>query len=277
MGVRLKDSTVLVTGASSGIGRCLALQLAPHAHTLVLVARRLDRLEQLKSQLLQSHPALTVELRRADLADLAATKDLVASLSPLRPVDVLINSAGVGHLGTFDHADWERIHAMVQVNTTGLMYLTHALLPGMIARGHGGILNISSGFGLTVAPGMAAYVASKYFVTALTECIRMELSGTGVTITQVCPGPVTTEFEANTGNFTGVDVPGFLQISPERCARVALRALTRGRALVVPGWFMAWLLPLAGRAPRWLLRAFWWLPAKALRNKQRAMSAPSAG
>jgi hypothetical protein len=265
----IDQGVVVVTGASSGIGRELAAQIAGRARALALVARRKDRLEALRGELAARHPALRVLVFACDVTDRAevdATLDAVKREAG--DVDVLINNAGFGDLGVFDLTEWRRIDQMIALNVTSLAYLTHRVVGPMVARGRGGILQVSSGFGLTFMPGMAAYVGTKHFVTGFTESLRLDLAGTGVRVTQICPGPVATEFADNVGNFTGMDTPGVITISAERCARAAIRAFDRGRALVVPGALMKLLVLLGAWTPRWVLRLLYAPAARALRRKQ---------
>ncbi|MEZ4473608.1 MAG: SDR family NAD(P)-dependent oxidoreductase [bacterium] len=247
----LDQTTHLITGASAGIGVELARQLAPRAGTLILVARRRERLEALAEELRAGRPGLTVQVETCDLADPAA---LAALVDRLPPIDILINNAGMGDIGLFERSDPAKTDLMMRINMTAPVGLTRALLPGMVARGRGGVLNISSGFGMTVMPGFAAYCATKHFVTAFTEALRMELSGTGVVATQSCPGPVATEFEAVAGNPTGQKIPEFLEQSAADCARISLRAFERGRAMITPGIAATVLIGLGRMTPRWLQR-----------------------
>lgn len=277
----IDGGVVLITGASSGIGREIARQIAGRAKAVAIVARRKDRLDELRGELLAQSPRLRVTVYACDVTRGDERDAMLAAVeAEVGPIDVLVNNAGLGDLGVFDRAEWGKISQMIELNVTALAYLTHRLVGGMVARGRGGILNISSGFGLTWGPGMAAYVGTKHFVTGFTEGLRLDLLGTGVVVTQVCPGPVATEFADNVGNFTGMDVPGFLEISPERCARAAIRALDRGRALVVPGILIRFFIFLGAKTPRWLLRLFFAPAARLLRKKQLALlpgTAPSAG
>ena len=270
----IDDGVVLITGASSGIGRELARLVAPRARTLVLVARRRDRLEELRAELTAKNPRLKVVLGPCDLGDLAQTDAMLEAVRPeAGDIDVLVNNAGIGDIGVFDRADWGKTHRMIELNVTSLTYLTHRLLGPMVARGKGGVLNISSGWGLSFAPGFSTYVGTKHFVTGFTECLRLDLAGTGVTATQVCPGPVATEFEENLGNFTGQKVPGFIQISAEQCARAAVRGFDRRRALVIPGFVMKVLMLLNSLTPRFVMRLLSAPLGKALRKKQLAAAA----
>ena len=268
---------VLITGASSGIGAALARLLAPRARVLVLVARRAQRLHALAEELRASRPELVVDVRPCDLTDASATAALAHEL--LREhggVDLLVNNAGLGDIGLFEVADLDKLIGMIQVNVIAPTVLTRLLLPGMIQRGAGQVLNISSGFGLVWMPGAAAYEGTKHHVTAWTEALRTELTATGVQVCQVCPGPVRTEFEDVAGNPTGQEVPGFLELSAEECARAAVAALDRGQAMTVPG-FWAWLGISAGRSsPRWLLRPIYGLLGRLARRKLPSVPAASS-
>ena len=274
----IDQGVVLVTGASSGIGLAMAEQLAPRAKVLVLVARRRERLEALREKLIAKHPALTVDVQACDLADRAAVDAMLTDVEARTGgIDVLINNAGFGDLGVFDLLSWEKTERMIDLNVTTLTYLTHRLVRPMVARGRGGVLNISSGYGLTFMPGLTAYIATKHYVTGFTEALRLDLTGTGVVITQSCPGPVKTEFMEGLGNFTGQDVPGFIEISAEKCARQTLRGFDRGRALVMPGFWIQLATILGMHTPRVLLRAIYAPIARALRKKQLAAGSAPKG
>ena len=171
-------------------------------------------------------------------------------------VDVLVNNAGIGMMGTFERADAAKTTFMIDLNVTSLTLLTLAFLPGMVERNRGGVLNVSSGFGLAVMPMFAAYCATKHYVTGFTEGLVADLAGTKVVATQVCPGPVATEFEQTMGNPTGAKVPAFVEITAEHCARSAVRAFERGRALVVPGITMKIVMFISELSPRFMRRAF---------------------
>jgi short-subunit dehydrogenase len=171
-------------------------------------------------------------------------------------IDVLVNNAGIGLMGFLDHADIEKTTSAIDLNVTSLTMLTVAFLPGMVRRNRGGVLNISSGFGLSVMPMFAVYCATKHYVTGLTEALVADLGGTDVVATQVCPGPVKTEFEAVMGNETGRRVPSFVEISAEQCARASVRGFDRGRALVVPGFVMKLVMLINGLSPRIMRRVF---------------------
>lgn len=255
------DGVVVLTGASSGIGEAMARQLG-QARVLVLVARRKERLDALAAQLPNA------EVRPCDLTDLDACEALIAGVEADHGgVDVLINNAGLGDLGLFERADAAKITRMIDLNVRSLTFLTRRVLPGMVQRKRGGVLNISSGYGLTWMPVASAYVGTKYYVTGFTEALRSELHGTGVVVTQVCPGPVKTEFESIAGNPVGRPVPSWIEISAEQCAREGLAAFRKNRALTIPGW-VAWFLITNGRlSPSWLLRLLYWPLGGWLRDR----------
>jgi hypothetical protein len=164
MGSAIDQGAVLVTGASSGIGMAIARQVASRAKALVLVARRASRLEELAKELRAAHPKLRVEVIACDLGDRAETRRLSTEVDERGlTVDVLVNNAGIGLMGAFDRADPEKLIGMIELNVTSLTLLTSAFVSGMIERGRGGILNISSGFGLAVMPSFAAYIATKHY------------------------------------------------------------------------------------------------------------------
>lgn len=273
----IDSGVVLITGASSGIGRALAVALAPRARAVLLVARRKDRLEALRAELVALRPSLPVLVFGCDVTDRAAVDAMLAEAArEVGAVDVLINNAGFGDLSTFDLSDWSRTEQMIALNVTSLAYLTHRVVGGMVARGRGAIVNISSGFGLTFAPGMAGYIGTKHFVSGFSEALRLDLAGTGVRVTQICPGPVRTEFTGILGNFTGLEPPGLVSITAEACARAAIRAVDRDRALVVPGAVAGLLVFLGMWTPRWVLRLVYGPIARALRRKQLAVRGAAA-
>jgi short-subunit dehydrogenase len=252
----LDGGTALVTGASAGIGRELAIQLAPRLSALILVARRVDRLKQLQTELVARHPQLKVLTVAADLSDEDEVAGVIARVSEIGSVDLLVNAAGLGASGLFDRTDWSRTRQVLRTNVVALAQLSAALVPAMVANGRGGVLNIGSGAGLTVMPAAAAYTGSKHFVDGFSEALRADLAGTGVVVTQICPGPVDSEFDEVAGSPGGMmgSPPPFMRISAAQCAREALSGFDRGAALVFPGrpyrLLMCLLFPLVPRRLR---------------------------
>jgi short-subunit dehydrogenase len=263
------DGTVVVTGASSGIGLQMAKLIAPRAKTLILVARRTQRLEALRDELVAQYKELTVDVLTCDLSDRAAANALGEKLAAREGgIDVLVNNAGLGDMGLFERSSQDKTLFMLDVNVTSLLILTRALLPKMIERGKGGVLNISSGFGVGFLPSFASYVGTKYFVTGFTEALRAETRGTGIAVTQVCPGPVATEFEENVGNFTGRKVPSFIEIGASQCARAAVSGFERNAAIVFPGFFFKLVMLANALTPTFLYRPIAGLLGRVARKAQ---------
>jgi short-subunit dehydrogenase len=247
---------VLITGASAGIGRELAREFGARAETLVLVARRLERLEMLRKELLRRYPGLKVVALAADLSDEHEIERLLATVSEQAgAVDVLVNNAGLGDVVLFDRAEWIRTRQILRTNIFAVAQLTAALTPGMVERRRGGVLNIGSGAGLTILANAAAYVGSKHFVAGFSEALRADLSGTGVTVTQVCPGPVESEFDEVAGSPGGMaGTPRMLRITAAQCAREAVAGYERGAARVFPGGAYRFLVRMLPLFPLWMRR-----------------------
>ena len=233
MGV-LSGQTALVTGAGSGIGRAIALELAGLGAGVILVARREDRLEELAEEI-RSGPATPVVVRAQDLADPAAPGELVEHIDQAGlTVDLLINNAGFGVHGDFVAESWERQRAMLQVNLMTLTELTHRLTPRMVERGRGHVMNIASIGAFLPVPGFAAYSATKAYVRNFTEALDAELRGTGVRAITVSPGGTITEFMQAAGDdFSAIG--RMVSMTPERCAHIAISKMLGGRRGVVTG------------------------------------------
>ena len=250
----IDGGVVVVTGASSGIGREIARQLASRVRTMIIVARRRERLDRLADELRSRRTDLTLEVQVCDLTDRAALAALADDILSRYDVDILVNCAGLGDVSLFDLASWKKLENMLELNVRAVTYLTYRFVGPMVARRRGGILMVSSGFGLSIMPGFAAYVATKHYVSSLTECLRIELRKVGVVLTHVCPGPVATEFEERAGNPTGMRPQKFMEITASRCARSALAGFSRGKALVLPGILYRMIISLRVVTPNWILR-----------------------
>jgi uncharacterized protein len=255
MRVKIDDAIILITGASAGIGYEFARQLAPRAHALILVARRLERLQALKTELIQINPKLQVSLFGCDLSEKNALEKVVGEIKKtFKSVDILINNAGMGDFAFYHESSWPKVEQMLNINIVAPAYLTREFLPLMIERHHGAILNVSSLSGIHFYPAFAAYVGSKHFMTAFTECLRAEASLYGVVISQLCPGPVATEFEQVAVSGAKGEMPAFLEISAKHCVRTAIRGLECGKALIVPGVLMTLFNFIYGLVPTLLVR-----------------------
>jgi len=243
------DTTVVVTGASSGIGTEIARGLARRGYPLLLVARRRERLDELAGELRTNHSA-AVDVMPLDLADSAQRAELADRLTA-SPAAGLCNSAGFGTSGQFHTLPIERETEEVTLNALALMELTHAALPGMVDRHAGAVLNIASIAGFQPIPGMAVYSATKAFVQTFSEAVHEELHGTGVSCTALCPGPVPTEW-ADIADAQQWSI-GLAQVSPADVARAAIAGMLEGRRSVVPG-FVPKVVSMGGRfAPRSVL------------------------
>jgi short-subunit dehydrogenase len=255
--MKLDGCCALITGASAGLGREFARQLASHARSLILVARRERRLIEFRNKLRQQHPSLTVHIRKTDLANLMGLRELIAWLDHENiEVDLLINNAGLGDLGPFATSDPVRNEQMTLVNIVTLTSLTRHLLPRMITRKHGGILNVSSSAGFLPIPGFAVYAATKAYVTSFSEALRAELRGTGVSVCTLCPGPVHTEFQEVAKRPAGQTEPGpeFVYVPVEKVVRDALTAVQSDRPTIIPGLAMKVAMFLVRLTPMPILR-----------------------
>ena len=255
--MKLDGCSALITGASAGLGREFARQLASHARSLILVARREQRLIELRNKLGQQHPSLTVHIRKTDLADLMGLRELIAWLDHENiEVDLLINNAGLGDLGSFATSDPVRNEQMTLVNMVTLTSLTRHLLPRMITKKHGCILNVSSSAGFLPIPGFAVYAATKAYVTSFSEALRAELRGTGVSVCTLCPGPVHTEFQEVAKRPAGQTEPGpeFVYVPVEKVVRDALIAVQSDRPTIIPGLAMKVAMFLVRLTPMPILR-----------------------
>jgi short-subunit dehydrogenase len=255
--MKLNGSTALITGASSGIGREFAQQLANGARTIVLVARRSERLADLRDELLNRNPNLEVHVRVVDLADKAQIELLIDSLARDEiNVDLLINNAGLGDSGAFASSDPIRNDQMMLVNVMALTSLTRRLLPLMIVKRRGGILNVSSSAGFLPIPGNTVYAATKAYVTSFSEALRAELRGKSVSVCAVCPGPVHTEFQQVAKRPGAQPEMGskIFFVSTEQVVREALAALEADRPLVIPGFAMKFAMLLSRLMPMPVVR-----------------------
>ncbi len=235
----------LVTGASAGIGRDMARILAARGWDLLVTARNGPALEGLSDELSRDQ-GVQVHVAVRDLSQPAGVDGLLADLAALeRPLDLLINNAGFGLHGPYLDTDPEAELAMLGVNIEALVRLTHALLPAMVERGRGIVLNVGSTAGFLPGPLMTTYYATKAFVLSYTDALAHEVDGTGVTLTCLCPGPTRTGFQHRAGaRGHGALRAGAMDSLP--VARAGIDGALQGRRRVVPGWF--------NRASTWLPR-----------------------
>jgi uncharacterized protein len=246
--------TALITGASSGLGLELAQLFAADKHDVVLVARRRDQLEALATRL-AAERGVVAGVISADLADPGAPQRIIDELKRRgTEIEYLVNNAGFGTTGKFVERDLLRELAMVQVNVTSLVHLTGLLLPGMIARGSGRILNLGSTAGFQPGPFMSVYYATKAFVNSFTEALSYELRGTGVTATVSCPGATATEF----GRIAGNDRSTLFKMGAMKAPGVAAhayKAMMSGKVVAIPGALNKFLIGGQRFLPRAAVRA----------------------
>ncbi|WP_295646650.1 mycolate reductase [uncultured Corynebacterium sp.] len=239
-------SYAVVTGASSGIGEALALELGRRGHDLLLVARTTAPMQAIADQL----PERDVQIRSVDLSDAEARSVLVSELEKL-PVHIIINSAGIATFGDFADLDYDYERAQFELNATALFELTAAVIPGMVSRRDGGIVNVGSAAGNMAIPGNATYVGTKAMVNTYTEALHYELKKHGVKCTLLAPGPVR-EARKDDKKRTGVDrvTPDFVWTTYEDCAVETLDALAANKLRVVPGPLSKIMNTLSTYVPR---------------------------
>ena len=246
-------ATALITGASSGIGEAFARELAARGHSVTLVARRADRLERLADELRAEH-GVRVEVIPTDVGNPQEREDLVEEVENRGlAVNLLVNNAGFGIYAPFVEVGLAREFEQVELLVGAVMDLTGRLLPGMLARGRGAIVNVSSTAAFQALPGNGTYAAGKAWVLLHSEALHEEVKGRGVTVTAVCPGPVRSGFQDASQPLFADRLPKFVWRNPDRVARDGLRAVERGKRSVIPGGPMVRMFFGLNRVtPAWL-------------------------
>ena len=248
--------TVLITGASGGIGLELARVFAEHDFDLVLVARRAPELETLADRLRSEH-GCRVDVMPMDLLVPDAPAKLVQQLEDSDLcIDVLVNNAGLMDMGRFAEIEIDRHERLLQLNVLVLTSLTRRLIPAMMSRRHGRVLNVASTSSFQPVPSMALYAASKAFVLSFSESLSEELRGSGLTVTALCPGITKTEMydRAHNEHDSVKGLPDFFLSDVQDVAREGFEACVAGRAVVVPGLPNRVVAGSVGLYPRWLVR-----------------------
>jgi short-subunit dehydrogenase len=241
--------TALVTGASAGIGREFCVQLAARGYDLILVARNAERLGALAAEL-EARYRVTAAALAADLTADADVDRVVARITGTPGLALLVNNAGFGTAGSFAAAPPEQQEAMVRLHVLAPMRLTHAALPGLLARRGGGIVNVSSIASFIYAAGTVNYCATKAYLTTFTEGLAAELAGTGVRAQALCPGFTRSEFHERMGPEAG-HRPRLMWMSAESVVRASLAQLDRGGPVIcVPGLRYKLLVALIRLLPR---------------------------
>ncbi len=246
-------TTALITGASTGIGREIAICCARDGHDLVLVARSQDKLERLASEMAEAH-GVTACVVRQDLADPEGPSRVKRAVEEKGwKVDLLVNNAGFGYRGAFLEGDIDMQLEMLRLNVMSLTHLTHLFLPGMLERGHGRILNVASTAAFQPGPLMAVYYAAKAYVLSFSEALSEELRGSGVTVTALCPGPTESEFPNRAGT-KGSRLLALGQAKTRPVAVAGYRGMMAGSAVVVPGLLNKLLAQSLRLTPRAIVR-----------------------
>ncbi|MDO6760198.1 SDR family oxidoreductase [Tamlana sp. 2_MG-2023] len=240
--------TALVTGAASGLGYELAILLAKDQYKLILVDVNPETLAKAKASLLKDFDVEVITLVK-DLGVPNVSNEIMSDLGN-QPIDVLINNAGFGLFGTFAETDWERESAMLHVHILTATHLTKLVLKGMVERGSGKILNMSSLAAFQPGPLMSIYYASKGYMLSFSEAIANELKGTGVTVTAVCPGPTQTSFQKTVSENTKDNKIKFNMGTASEVAAYGYKAMLQGKSYAIPGTFNKFLAILPRFLPR---------------------------
>ncbi|BAV07255.1 hypothetical protein SAMN05421788_102122 [Filimonas lacunae] len=239
----IKGKTALVTGASSGIGKALAYQLAQQGANLVITARSVNKLEIIATSI-REKCKVTVEVITADLSLPDAAKDLVNAIAGKGiGIDILVNNAGFGKWAPFLREEESTYMQMIQLNISALVQLSWLLLPGMLKRGSGGVINIASTGAFQPCSYIAVYCASKAFVLSFSEALYGEYKSKGITVTAVCPGNTQTEF-ATTAN---AQTEGMAFASAEAVAKESLQAFIKEKNYIVTGGVGNYIQSLSAR------------------------------
>src|SRR5438128_1774999 len=236
----------VVTGASSGIGKALALEFASHGFNIVLIGRNPDALADVAAECTRKG-SIETEIVATDLSNLELLESLSARLrSDSRSYEVLVNNAGFGIHGDFPSTDIQKDLDLVNVQLAAALRLIHALLPGMISRRSGRILNVASVYSFAPVPFQSVYAACKAFLLSFSSALQNELQGTGVTITVFCPGATRTEFRSRAGIGQRRSDSG---MPADAAARIAYLDTMRGKHIVVPGLINRFFVLLAQLLP----------------------------
>lgn len=243
--MRLRDSVVIVTGASAGIGKATAVLLARHGANVVLTARRADRLETMVEDL-AAFPGKRISVP-GNIQDEALCQELVAcALAEFKRVDVLVNNAGLGHRSQIADMSTADMRTIVDTNVMGLLYATQAAIGAMKRERHGQIVNVSSIAGYIPLPGSAVYCASKTAINFIGRSLRAELRPYNITVTLVYPGRTMTEFSDTRLGQKGASRSSIGRISADRVGRSIVKAIETGRTDVYVTWY-DWLITRFGR------------------------------
>lgn len=267
--------TALITGASKGIGRELAIIFARQGYDLVLVARSKALLEELGKRLSKKYKMEVTTIEK-DLTCKEAPEEIFQELEGRR-IDILVNNAGFGDYKEFAHSEWEKQYLMIQLNITALMHMTKLFLPNMIKQGYGKVLNLASTAAFLPGPNMSVYYASKAAVLSFSQAISKELKGCNVTVTALCPGPTSTNFERTAGLINSKLFHSLKVTDAKKVALYGYKALMKGKPVAVEGLFNKMLIISTKLAPRGVVLAMIDQIQSKLREGQPADEQPADG
>ncbi len=253
--INAQKQTVLITGATSGIGFELAKIFAADSYNLVLIARRADRLEKIKTEF-EKNFGITVTNIVKNLSEQTAAQEIAEEIKKQEiSIDILINNAGIGVYGNFSNTEREKELNMIKLNITALTDLTKLLLGSMIQRRKGKILNVASTAAFQPGPKMAVYFASKAYVLSFSEALREEVKQHGITVCCLCPGTTRTEFQqiAATEGILGT-LREDVMMDAKTVAQIAYKGLNKGKAIIIPGYKNKLLVVIERFVPRAIVR-----------------------
>ncbi len=246
------NRTVLITGASSGIGLEFAKLFAKDGYDLVLVARREDRLERFANEVSKKNNIAITTIAK-DLSSPSSPQEIFDELkSKSIHVDILVNNAGIQVYGKFQSSDFEKQLQLIQTNLTSLTHLTNLAIPEMLKQGHGRILNVGSTGSFGPGPLNAVYCATKAYVLSFSEAISSDLEGSGITVTALCPGATKSEF-AEKANLTNARIFNAFVMTSEKVAAIGYKALFKGKSVVVAGLYNKLMVFSLRLSPRWVV------------------------
>ena len=235
--IMMSNHVAMITGASSGIGADLARELATTGYDLLLIARREEKLKTLAGELLQRNPGRRVYVLKSDLSSPAAADKILHFIHKNRlDIEILINNAAAALQHEFHTVPFEQWHEQIQLNILSFSELTHKIIPLLLKRSSGHIVNIASAGAFQPLPWYALYGACKAYMLSLSAALHRELKPYNIHVTCICPGAVSTDFNRNAGIEETIG-PSFAWMTPDRVAKLSLRAMKKKKSVYIPGWF----------------------------------------
>lgn len=257
------NKTALITGGASGLGYELALLFAQDAYNLILIDIDSNKLEESQENIKKLF-SVEVLIMVKDLSQINISDEIISELGDIE-LDALVNNAGFGVFGAFHEVDWERQAQMLNLHVVTTTHLTKLVLEGMVARGSGRILNLSSLAAFQPGPFMSLYYATKGYILSFSEAIANELKGTGVTATALCPGPTKTSFQEVVANDSSDNKISFNMADAKTVAAYGYKAMMKGKSVAIPGG----LNKILGTLPRFIPRNMATKIVRSIQEKNR--------